>query len=164
MTSGAASKETSVNPDVERIKNMTQAELDKLYGESEAGPIPDGDSKGTTVVFPESPAYETTQAQKASGQVWEGKVFYCPNPEGPGKLKNKVNGNLVFEAEVYYGTSSHDGKKCIILDYSKAPEFTHIKVKDEIRKVAEGVYLGRMYRVADESNIVFLLNFVCDFN
>lgn len=165
MTSiSASSRESSVNPDVEKIKSMTQAEIDKLYAESKAGPIPDGDSKGTTIVFPDSPAYETTKAQEASGLVWEGKIFNCPNPEGPGKLINKVGGNLIFEAEVYYGASGHDGRKCIILDYSKAPEFAHLKFKDEIRKVGDGVYLGRMYKINEDDKLEFLLNFICDFN
>lgn len=150
---------------VEDITAMNQAELDRLYGESEAGPIPDGDSKGTVLVFPESPAYEATKKQAESGQQWEGKVFYCPNPEGPGTLKNKVSGKLMFEAQVYYGSSDFDGEKCIILDYSKAPEFESMRFRDEIRRVADGLYLGRMCRVDEQGNCgENLLNFICDFS
>ena len=150
---------------VEDIKAMNQAELDRIYGESEAGPIPDGDSKGTTLVFPESPAYEATKKQEEDGQQWDGKIFYCPNPEGPGTLKNKINGKLMFEAEVYYGKSEFDEGKCIVLDYSKAPEFQFLRFRDEIRRVADGVYLGRMCRVDEQGNCgEFLLNFICDFN
>ncbi|MBN1655937.1 MAG: hypothetical protein JXA30_19375 [Deltaproteobacteria bacterium] len=149
---------------IEEIKKMNQAELDKLYGESKAGPIPNGDSKGTILVFPTSPAYEATMRQVESGQQWEGKVFYCPNPEGPGTLKNKVAGKLIFEAQVYYGNSDYDGGKCIVLDYSGAPEFQHLRFRDEIRRVAEGLYLGRMYRVDSQGKSGdFLLNFACDF-
>ncbi len=150
---------------IDDLKTMDQAELDKIYGESEAGPIPDGDSKGTKIVFPESPAYETTKQQEEGGIIWEGKLFNCPNPEGPGTLKNKVNGQLMFEAQVYYGTSDFDGGKCIILDYSKAPEYQNMRVRDEIRRVADGLYLGRMYRIDAHGNCgEFLINFTCDFN
>lgn len=150
---------------IEDIKAMNQAGLDKIYGESEAGPIPDGDAKGTSLVFPESPAYEATKKQQEAGIVWQGKVFYCPNSEGPGTLKNKVNNQLMFEAQVYYGTSDFDDGKCIVLDYSKAPEFETMPYRDEIRRVAEGIYLGRMYRVDAQGKASdFLMNFVCDFN
>lgn len=150
---------------IDDVKKMDQSELDKIYGEAEAGPIPDGDSKGTKLVFPESPVYEATKQQEESGIIWEGKVFYCPDPEGPGTLKNKVNGQLVFEAQVYYGNSEFDGGKCIILDYSNAPEYQNMKVRDEIRCVGDGLYLGRMYRVDEHGNCSeFLINFACDFN
>ena len=150
---------------IDDIKKMDQAGLDKIYGEAEAGPIPDGDSNGIKIVFPESPAYESSKQQEEMGIIWEGKLFSCPNPEGPGMLKNKVNGQLVFEAEAYYGTSDFDGGKCIILDYSKAPEYPTMRVRDEIRRVTDGLYLGRMNRVDEQGNIgEFLLNFVLDFN
>lgn len=146
------------------ILKMDQAALDSLYGASDAGPVPDGDSKGTKIVFPESPAYEANKQQEESGIIWEGKIFNCPDPKGPGTLKNKVNGMLVFEAEVYYGTSDYDNGKCIVLDYSKAPEYKDMRVRDEIRCVADGIYLGRMNRINEDGSCgEFLVNFTCDF-
>lgn len=153
--------DTPLSLSVEALIKMSQAELDNLYSNSEAGPIPHGDSSGATIVFPGTPLYEKVQA---STMVWGGKVFDCPDPAGPGILMNKVNGQLAFKAEVYYGVSLHDGKNCIIIDYSKAPEFAMFKVKDEIRKVAKGLYLGRMYRHNDTGQDEFMLNFTCDFN
>lgn len=148
----------------EDLTQMNQAELNRVYEESEAGPIPDGEAKGTKLVFPESPAYESAKQQEEGGIIWEGKVFYCSNPEGPGRVKNNVNGQLMFEAEAYYGTSSLDGKECIILDYSKAPEFQSMRVMDEVRRVSENLYLGCMYRVEENGDTgEFLLNFILDF-
>lgn len=146
---------------VEALKKMSQNELDGLYENAEAGRMPNGDSSGATIVFPGTPIYEKVQT---STMVWGGKVFDCPDPAGTGTLMNKVNGQLAFKAEVYYGTSLHDGKHCIIIDYTKAPEFTMFKVRDEIRKVAEGIYLGRMYRQNEAGKYEFMLNFTCDFN
>lgn len=146
---------------VEALKKMSQSELDQLYGNAQAGPIPDGDSSGARIVFPESPLYEKVQA---STIVWGGKVFDCPDPAGPGTLMNKINGQLAFKADVYYGKSAHDGKPCIIIDYSKAPEFAMLKFQDEIRKVADGLYLGRMYRENEAGKKEFILHFTCDFN
>ncbi len=145
---------------VEALKKMSQNELDLLYGNAEAGPIPHGDSSGATLIFPGTPLYEKVQA---STMVWDGKVFDCPDPAGPGTLINKVNGKLAFKADVYYGISLHDGKNCILIDYSKAPEFALFQVRDEIRKVADGLYLGRMYRHNEAGQDEFMLNFTCDF-
>ena len=143
------------------LKEMSQDELDELYARAKAGSIPHGDSVGATLVFPGTPLYEKV---RASAIVWGGKVFDCPDPAGPGTLMNKINGQLAFKADVYYGESAHDGKPCIIIDYSKAPEFAMFKFKDEIRRVANGLYLGRMYRQNEDGAFEFLLNFTCDFN
>ncbi len=146
---------------VEALKKMSLDELDELYAKAGAGPIPHGDSAGATLVFPGTPLYEKVQS---STMVWDGKVFDCPDPAGPGTLMNKINGQLAFKADVYYGQSAHDGKPCIIIDYSKAPEFEMFKFQDEIRRVADGLYLGRMYRPNESDSLEFLLNFTCDFN
>lgn len=146
---------------VEMLKTKSQEELDEIYAGADAGPIPHGDSAGATLVFPGTPLYEKVTQ---STMVWEGKVFDCPDPAVPGTLINKVNGQLTFRADVYYGDSTHDGRPCIIIDYSKAPEFAMFKLKDEIRKVGDGVYLGRMYRINESGTPEFLLNFTCDFN
>ena len=38
--------------DVSQLLKMSQAELDALFTQSEAGPIPDGQAEGTAIVAP----------------------------------------------------------------------------------------------------------------
>ena len=70
---------------------------------------------------------------------WQGKVFDGKR----GLLKNSIT---IFHvqaivARVYKGPSWLDGKECIVLDYSRR-SFVARKVRDEIREVAPGLFLG----------------------
>jgi hypothetical protein len=119
---------------------MTKAELDALYRQGTTGPLPNGDSKGTLILAPGSD-FNQGLASIVTLLVWQGKVFYQE-----GFLLNKV---LPFslelvKAEVYPGTSWIDGKDAIVLDYANT-SFIAQKIRDEIREVAPGIYLGRSF-------------------
>jgi hypothetical protein len=47
-------------------------------------------------------------------------------------------------AQVYKGPSWLDGKECIILDYSKTSIVAQW-IRDEIRQIEPGMYLGKVY-------------------
>ena len=47
-------------------------------------------------------------------------------------------------AEVYKGPSWFDNKECIVLDYSKTSLVAE-RVRDEIRLIGPGMYLGLVY-------------------
>jgi hypothetical protein len=47
-------------------------------------------------------------------------------------------------AKVYKGTSWFDGNECIVLDYSETSLLAHY-IRDEIRQVGGGVYLGIVF-------------------
>ena len=49
-----------------------------------------------------------------------------------------------MRAKVYKEASWFDGKETIVLDYSKT-SFVARKVRDEIREVAPGLYLGLVF-------------------
>jgi hypothetical protein len=74
--------------------------------------------------------------------VWQGKVF-DPKAEC---LKNLVTGFriLAIKAKVYTGDSWKDGKECIVIDYSKTSLVARM-VRDEIREVQPGPYLGKVF-------------------
>jgi hypothetical protein len=61
-------------------------------------------------------------------------------------------GLKAVSARVYKAASRFDGNACIVLDYSDTSIVAHW-VRDEIREVAPGVYLGKTYlagvRLAD---------------
>ena len=53
----------------------------------------------------------------------------------------------MIRSQVSYGPSWRDGAPCIVLD-SSATSFAYRNVRDEVREVAPGLYLGLMYRTA----------------
>jgi hypothetical protein len=63
-----------------------------------------------------------------------------------GVLKNKVSpfGVQAIVAKVYKGDSWLDQKECIVLDYSETSLVAHW-IRDEIRLISPGFYLGKVY-------------------
>lgn len=127
--------------DVAQLLRMTQADLDKLFTASEAGPIPDGEAKGTAIIAPGS-AFSSDIATLISHFAWQGKVFDAK----AGLLKNRILpfGLNAIIARVYKDASWLDGKECIVLDYSDTSLVAHW-IRDEIRLIQDKVYLGKVY-------------------
>ena len=61
-------------------------------------------------------------------------------------LVNKITPfSLTFiVAKVYRGNSWMDGRPTIVIDYSKTSFFARL-IRDEIREVEPGVYLGKVW-------------------
>ena len=123
--------------------NMRQRELDALYRDvATPGEIPVGDTRGTALVLPGRAAGRVAQAI-ARLLFWQGKVF---DPRS-GMLRNKVTpfGIRAVRARVYVGDSWLDrGTEAIVLDYSKTSLVARW-VRDEIREVAPGLWLGKVF-------------------
>lgn len=119
----------------------SQAELDELYQNSSVGAIPEGDSQGTALFFPGSIVAKVL-AVIIRLFIWQGKVFY----RDQSFLLNKVSlfRLQAIKAQVYQGESWLCDGDAIVLDYSKT-SFLAQKIRDEIREVAPGVYLGQAY-------------------
>jgi hypothetical protein len=136
------------------LTTMSQADLDDVFRRATVGDIPDGDALGTAIVAPgtelEGPILILTR-----WLAWQGKVFY----RAQGYLVNKVGplGLHLVKAQIYVAPSWFDGKPAIILDYSKTSLIAH-KVRDEIREVSPGTFLGIVYYGA-EKTINFVLQF-----
>jgi len=62
------------------------------------------------------------------------------------RLKNILTplGIQAIEATIYKQDSWYDGQPCIVLDYSKT-SFVARQVRDEIREIAPGVFLGLVF-------------------
>jgi hypothetical protein len=133
---------------------MSQAELDALFTASPAGDIPNGDAAGTAIIAPGT-QLEETAAKFIHLMAWQGKVFDAAK----GELRNKLLpfGVEAMIAKVYKGPSWYDGKECIVLDYSHTSLLAHW-IRDEIRQVGDGVYLGIVFW-AKKKLIDFALKF-----
>ena len=140
--------------DVEKLMEMSQQELDELFSGVEAGPIPDGEAEGTAIVAPGT-RFTPLVAKFINSFAWQGKVFDSEK----GVLKNRILpfGLNAILAKVYKDKSWLDGKECIVLDYSDTSLVAHW-IRDEIRAIAPGVYLGKVYW-DDKRLIDFLLEF-----
>jgi hypothetical protein len=120
---------------------MSQADLDKLFTASKAGPIPNGEAHGTAIIAPGT-KFSGETASLISHFAWQGKVFDAAK----GLLKNKILpfGLNAIVARVYKGPSWLDGKECIVLDYSDTSIVAQW-VRDEIRMIQPKFYLGKVY-------------------
>ena len=127
--------------DVQQLLGMSQQQLDDLFRASPAGDIPDGPAKGTAIIAPGT-TYSQSIAEVINHFGWQGKVFDAKK----GVLKNSIT---IFHVEailarVYKGASWLDGKDCIVLDYSETSIVAHY-IRDEIRQIGPGFYLGVVY-------------------
>jgi hypothetical protein len=140
---------TATSTDPKSFIHMSQTELDDMFTRANTGPIPVGNTNGTAIFKPGTPIATLAWAF-VKALVWRGKVFSPATQD----LKNKLTpfSILGIRANVYLGQSWLDGKGVIVIDYSKT-SFVARKIRDEIREVAPGVYLGKVWwgksRVAD---------------
>jgi len=120
---------------------MSQADLDALFTQSAPGDIPDGEADGTAIVAPGT-MFSPNIAKFVSLFAWQGKVFDAKK----GVLKNRILpfGLNAIIAKVYKGTSWLDNKECIVLDYSDTSVIAQW-IRDEIRQIEPGLYLGKVY-------------------
>ncbi len=127
--------------DVAQLLAMTQTGLDELFRASPPGDIPDGSAKGTAIIAPGT-KYSERIADIINHFGWQGKVFDAQK----GVLKNKVSpfGIEAIVARVYKDKSWLDGKECIVLDYSETSLIAKW-IRDEIRLISPGFYLGKVY-------------------
>ena len=74
--------------------------------------------------------------------AWKGKLFDAKD----GFLRNEILpfGLKAIVARVYKAPSWLDGKECIVLDYSQT-SLVASHIRDEIRLVDPGFYLGKVY-------------------
>jgi hypothetical protein len=119
----------------------TACELGKLFRTGTAGAIPNGRGKGTVLIGTGGRLASLT-ATLCYALVWRGKVVNARE----GRLKNLVTPLAIraIEAAVYKQDSWYDGEPCIVLDYSKTSFVAH-KIRDEIREIAPGIFLGLVF-------------------
>ncbi|HEY3002594.1 MAG TPA: hypothetical protein VGJ44_09595 [Kribbellaceae bacterium] len=123
------------------LVSRTRRQLGERFHAASAGPVPRGRGRGT-VLLGTGGAVARAAAAISYALVWRGKIV---DPRA-GRLKNLI-GPISFPAivaAVYPDNSWYDGEPCIVLDYAKT-SFVAKAVRDEIREVSPGVYLGLVF-------------------
>jgi hypothetical protein len=120
---------------------MSQQELDDLFSSSPAGEIPNGQAEGTAIIA-SGTRFSAEIASLINIFAWQGKTFDAAH----GVLTNRILafGLNAIVAEVYKSASWFDNKECIVLDYSKT-SLVAKHIRDEIREIDSGTYLGLVY-------------------
>jgi len=125
----------------DQMLGMSRRQLDQLFGSHAAGEIPEGEARGTVII--RMGRWLSVLVSRIAHRVaWQGKVF---DPVR-GELRNEISPlrAKAIRAKVYKAPSWFDQKECIVLDYSKT-SFVARKIRDEIREVSPGVFLGIVY-------------------
>ena len=123
------------------LTGATRAELAALFRAGTAKTIPNGRGRGT-VLLGTGGLLARLAALVAYALLWRGKVVNAQK----GRLKNLISAFSVeaIAAEVYKQDSWYDEKPCIVLDYSKTSLVARM-IRDEIREIAPGIYLGLVF-------------------
>ena len=123
---------------LKRLAGMSYAELETRYRAAPPGELPPGNVRGRAI-YPAGPT--AAVKNRTSRAIWKGKDF------SGDELVNRWAGGLkAVHAKVAYGESWLDGQPSIVMDYQGESRFVWHDVRDEIREVAPGVYLGVMFR------------------
>jgi hypothetical protein len=150
--------------DPEDFLKLSNENLDEIFRKSPAGVIPNGQGEGTAIISPGT-AVSDPIAKFIHIFSWKGKVFE-PDAVDPQRatLKNRLLllGTKAVIAQVYKGPSWLDGKECIVLDYSHTSIVAQW-IRDEIREVSPGVYLGVVYWGKEKEHAHKLIHFALKF-
>lgn len=125
--------------------SKSRKELDEIYCNAGPGEIPAGDTLGTALLA--GSTFSNFVAAFIRNFAWQGKVFDLFSADRQsGILVNKVTpfGLKLIVAKVYLDKSWLDEKDTIVIDYSKTSLLARA-IRDEIREVEPGVYLGKVW-------------------
>lgn len=134
-----------MNTTLQRWLSLSREELDDIYLHATPGPLPTGDTRGTAIVA--GSLLPRTLARVAKLFAWQGKVFDIFADNGnAGVLVNKITpfGLNFIVAKVYRDKSWLDQRDTIVIDYSKTSFVARI-IRDEIRQIEPGLYLGKVW-------------------
>ena len=120
---------------------MSRSALDDAFRGGVPGTIPTGRTRGTAMLAPGT-AVDRVLRPLIRALIWKGKVF---RPETQ-DLKNLLSpfGVPGIRARVYEDLSWFDQAPAIIIDYSRTSLVARM-IRDEIRQVAPGVYVGQIF-------------------
>jgi hypothetical protein len=123
---------------IDRLLQMSSAELEAVYREGIAVAIPQGRIRGTAILSPGT--RRTRTLSRGARLFWQGKVF---EPDQTTAV-NRFFGIRIVRGQGYQGPSWRDGRPSLVLDYSQTSR-VYENNRDEIRQVAPGLFLGLMY-------------------
>lgn len=121
---------------LECLSKMSWAELECLYRQAHSGAMPCGYFEGEAV-YCKGKLFSRIKG-KTANLAWKGKHFSC------GIITNQWATGKRLKGKVYRDCSWLDGKPSIMLDY-RSTSFRWRNIRDEIREIAPGVYIGIMF-------------------
>ncbi len=130
---------------VQKWVNMPREELDQIYKNAKSGTLPQGVTRGTAILG--RGPLPGLFSKLARVLAWQGKVFDLFSPDfNSGVVVNKILpvGLNAIVAKTYQGESWMDGKDTIVIDYSDTSLLAR-PIRDEIREVEPGLYLGKVW-------------------
>ena len=125
-------------PCFEELILKNSCELEQIYRQAKPGTFPVGFARGHVIYRQNEPLAHSKE--RVTALLWHGKHF-----SADGTLINQWAGVRAIRAKVHFGESWLDGQQSIILDYSDT-SLLWSDVRDEMREVAPGLYVGAMYR------------------
>jgi hypothetical protein len=137
------------------LPSLRGSALDDLFASAEAGEIPVGKGDGQALIVTGTSATKPLLALVRL-LAWRGKEF---DPRSQ-SLRNLISpfGVRAITADVYVDSSRLDGRPCIVLDYSKT-SWIGRWVRDEIRQIGPGLYVGLVYVRSHRAPLRFSLKF-----
>lgn len=138
------------------LKDLGPHELEQLFALVETCEVPVGTGKGRVLHLCDTKM--PRMKARMANSVWKGKQFACD-----GSFINRWVGRIrCLDSEAVIGPSWYDGNPCIVMEY---PEGTPLfeNMRDEIREISPGLYIGRFYEKCPEPKFrgYFALEFVC---
>lgn len=125
---------------VQSLKRMSLPELEALYRGAAPAPIPTEYWRGHVLAMTGSLA---NLREAAGNRMWRGKTF----EPATGELVNRwLLGLDAVRARVEDGESWLDGGPTLVMDYRGTSRVIWRDMRDEVREVGPGLYLGVTYR------------------
>jgi hypothetical protein len=145
----------SGNATTSDLLRQTGPELDRIFAAATADRLPAGLGRGTALILTNTRVSRLIAALARLG-AWRGKQF----ADDGSSLRNVVSpfGIRAIKAAVYIGPSRLDERPCIVLDYSRT-SFVARPIRDEIREIAPGLFLGMVYLGKRKLPVRFALAF-----
>lgn len=124
-------------PPCRNLQGLSAGELEQLYAQADAGSFPAGCLRGRVLVLTGTRMPRLKAC--AFNLAWKGKCF-----EPDGRFINRWPGFQALPSRANPGPSWYDGRPSLLMEYpAGTPLFANLH--DEIREVAPGLYLGRLY-------------------
>jgi hypothetical protein len=121
------------------LRRLDQCQYDELFRNGTACDAPCGKTRGVVLY---SEGRHPKAKARLQGMIWKGKTF-----RGDGTFINRWPGFEAVTASVEFGVSRFDEKPCLVMEYAPdAPVFGG--VRDELREISAGVWLGRSTEAA----------------
>ncbi|MFN4260401.1 MAG: hypothetical protein ACK4RK_13990 [Gemmataceae bacterium] len=132
------------------LRRMSNAQLDCLFTQAPLGSLPVGKVRGHIINL--QGRRIPIVAEVASMVSWRGKQFQ-PN----GCFVNRFTGGIrAVRSCATIKDSWYDSKPCYSLEYREGTPFFG-NVRDEVRELCPGSYLGRAYEVHSRKHLGYIL-------